>query len=139
MAAGRVTVLGRHDQKAEAFTFGGALRLESTADRTAAVFESTAPILALLPENPFLSRLAGQAEALLARRQAEWDSQGKPDQFEARLSKADPRALYQACLHAAHQALLSGGVLGGASDKALEHLILAEGDPGQTAKLEDLV
>ena len=139
VAAGRVTVMSRHGQKLEALMFGGTLRLDSSVGRTIAVFESTAPVLALLPEHPFLNRVAAEAEGLLARRQAAWDSQGQPGQFEARLARADPLALYQACLHTLRQALAHGGVFGGAPDKALEHLITAAGAAGYGETLEELV
>ncbi len=139
VATGRVAVLSRHGQKVEALMFGGTLRLESSADRTTAVFQSTAPILALLPEHPFLSRVAAEAEGMLARRQAAWDSQGQPGQFEARLARAEPLALYQACLHSMRQALAHGGVFGGTPDKALERLISAAGAAGQGETLEEMV
>jgi hypothetical protein len=138
LVAGRLAIVGRHDKKVSAFTFGGSLRIDSKPDQTTGVFESPVPILALLPENPFLARLAAQAEGLLARRQAEWDSKGQLDQFEARLAAADPQALYQACLTALSQALPSGSQPLGPQDKHLEHFIAAESQPGGTA-LENLL
>jgi len=138
LVAGRIAVIGRHNRKASAFTFGGSLHIDSNPSQTTAVFESPVPLLALLPENQFLTRLAAQAEALLARRQAEWDSQGQPDQFEARLAAADPQALYQACLQALGHSLGAGSALRDAQDKQLEHLIAAQGQSGGTP-LEDLL
>ena len=137
--AGHVMLLGRHNTKAEAFTFGGTLHLDDSADQLTAVLESPAPLLALLPENPFLSRLAAQCESLLARREAAWDSQGKPDEYDARLARVEPQALYQASLQALAHALAGGSVFGGPSDKTLEHYLAAEHPASDSPKLEDIL
>jgi hypothetical protein len=132
LAAGRIEIIGRHNKKAEAFSFGGRLHIDTNSDQTTAVCESPAPILALLTENPFLSTLAARAEALLARRQAEWDSRGQLEQYETRLAALDPLVLYHACLGGLRQSVAQGGTLGVTQDKQLEHLLAADppaGDP----------
>jgi hypothetical protein len=140
VAAGRVTIIERGSQnKAQAFTFGSTLHLEQAADRVTALLESPAPVLALLPENPFLSRVAAQCEALLAERRAAWDMQGKRDEFERRLAKAEPAALYQAILQALAQSLAAGAVFGGPADKKLEKLLAAERRAGEAPALEDIL
>jgi len=140
VAAGRVTIIERGGQKkAQAFTFGTTLHLEQAADRLTALLESPAPILALLPENPFLSRVAAQCEAVLAERRAAWDTQGKRDEFERRLAKAEPAALYQAVLQALAQSLAAGAVFGGPTDKSLEKLLAAERRAGEAPALEDIL
>ena len=139
LVAGQLRLIGHNNARVEVFTFGGSLRLDDGADQLTAVLASPAPLLPLLPENPFLSRLAAECEAVLARRQAEWDSQGKPDDFEARLVAAEPLALYQAVLHELAQALAAGHVFGGLADKTLEHYLAAERAGGQPARLEDLL
>jgi hypothetical protein len=102
-ALGRIILADRKGKAVEAFSFGGTLRITASDEQVVAVLESPAPILPLLPPQTVAEALVDEIEILLARRRAHWDSQPQPHAaaaFEERLARAEPLALYQACLAA---------------------------------------
>ncbi len=123
VAAGRVILADRKGKVVEAFSFGGALRVEAVAEHVIARLESPAPILPLLTPGSAAVLLANQVEILLAQRRAAWDSRGKPQLFEGRLAAADPHLLYVACLAHLHAELRGTHAPFADPEQKLSHLV----------------
>ena len=95
---GRITLRDFVDKPIVAFSFGGDAAIEEWPDRTHCTITSSAPIVHLIEEEDSATLLGEEFESLLARRQGAWV--GRQAEFESRLTRADPAALYLACLRA---------------------------------------
>ncbi len=99
VCAGHVLIEDRKGKQVAAFTFGGALHIDSNDQRTMCRLTSPAPILQCsLTSDPLEVMLGEEVEILFAERRAAWLHD--EDAFDKRLAAADPLALYQACLRA---------------------------------------
>lgn len=98
LVAGLVTMIDRRGKTAEAFTFGGELKIQQIENEVVCTVSSPAPILNLVSTRSVPVMLAQEAEVLFAERRAA--RAAEPDQYEQRLVAADPVALYLACLAA---------------------------------------
>ncbi|BCX03381.1 MAG: hypothetical protein KatS3mg053_1319 [Candidatus Roseilinea sp.] len=103
VCAGRITLRDFVDKPVVFFSFGGNAAVEVRPDRTHCTITSDAPILHLIEEEDAATLLGEEFEALLARRRGAWA--GRQDQYESRLVKVEPVALYLACLNALRHAL----------------------------------
>lgn len=95
---GPIDLIDRRGKKVEAFGFGGSLHVESAAEMTHVVLESEAPILELLDEGSFPYLLAEEVEIVLAELRGQ--ARSGLAELETELGRADPLALYLACLSA---------------------------------------
>ncbi|MCS7055357.1 MAG: hypothetical protein NZM18_04185 [Thermoflexales bacterium] len=98
VCAGRITLRDFVGKPVIFFSFGGDAVVETWPDRTHCVITSEAPILHLVEEEDPATVLSEEFEALLARRRGAWA--GRQDEYEARLTRAEPLTLYLACLNA---------------------------------------
>lgn len=103
VCAGRITLRDFVDKAVVFFSFGGDAIIEVTPDHTHCAITSDAPILHLIEEEDPTTVLSEEFEALLARRRGAWA--GRQDEFESRLTRATPLALYLACLRELHRRL----------------------------------
>lgn len=103
VCAGRITLHDFVDKPVTFFSFGGNAVVEVLPDRTHCTITSDAPILHMIEEEDPATVLSEEFEALLARRRGAWA--GRQDEYELRLTKVEPMALYLACLSALHRAL----------------------------------
>jgi hypothetical protein len=94
--AGQVTWGDRKNKTVEAFTFGGALRIDSETACTICRLTSSAPIIYMIRRFSIPTTLALEVQVLLAKRRAAWVND--PEAFEGRLVAAEPLVLYRACL-----------------------------------------
>ncbi len=97
VCAGELVIEDARHEQVKAFTFGGALQIDSDVRRTICQLTSPAPLLehsrrALSLEEHLIEEVA----ILFAQRRATQDD----ETFERRLAAVDPSALYQACLNA---------------------------------------
>lgn len=97
VCAGPILLLDFVDKPVEMFSFGGEMDVIEGNISTRCKLKSAAPILWLTDEELSPTLLAEEFLSLLARRHAAWGD--RPLEYEARLAKADPLALYIACLH----------------------------------------
>jgi len=102
---GLISLNDRRDKKIEAFSFGAELQIESNPEATGCVFESSAPILALVDPNSLATRLTAEVEALLGQQRAKWNGQRSDADFDEYLAGVDPFTLYVACLVSVAQRL----------------------------------
>ncbi len=100
VCAGTIIVRDRVNKEVEAFSLGGELSVTSHFDHTICTFTSPAPIFDLLSEKSIDTLLVEEIQILLAERRAAWANH--PQEFDVRLTKVDPLALYLACLKALH-------------------------------------
>jgi hypothetical protein len=96
LVAGLVTWGDRKGEEVAAFSFGGALAIESEAAYTTCILTSEAPILYVVPRESIATLLAEEVEVLLAEGRAAWIE--RPEAFQTRLAAVDPLTLYVACL-----------------------------------------
>jgi len=95
---GRVILADRLDKQLEFFTFGGQLKVMTEGEDLLCAIGSPAPILELVEEEETVANwLAAESEAVWAEVRAAWGIQD--EEFERRLARADPLALYTATLH----------------------------------------
>lgn len=106
VCAGRITLRDFVDKPVVFFSFGGNATVEALPDHTHCAITSDAPILHLIEEEDPATVLGEEFEALLARRRGAWA--GKQDEYESRLTKIEPFALYLACLNALQRTLDEG-------------------------------
>jgi hypothetical protein len=97
VCAGLVEMRDRKGKQEEAFTFGGALRIDSQESLTICTLVSSAPILEISGASSMHRLFIEEVEILLAERQAGF---AVFRDFEKRLIAADPQQLYFACLEA---------------------------------------
>jgi hypothetical protein len=99
IGAGEMAIEDARHEVVTAFTFGGALQIESDARRTVCRLVSPAPLLEHTRQTLSLEELfIEEVLILFAQRRAVQDD----DDFERHLAAADPLPLYHACLHALH-------------------------------------
>lgn len=98
VCSGPIIMVDRFGKNAEAFSFGGRLRISSGEYTTVCLLESQAPILDSTPSDPTLLSFVEEIQIILAERRAEWLP--KRDEYEERLIALDPMTLYLACLQA---------------------------------------
>ncbi len=106
VCAGRITLYDFVDKPVTFFSFGGNAVVEVLSDHTHCAIASDAPILHLIEEEDPATLLGEEFEALLARRRGAWA--GRQDEYELRLTRVEPVALYLACLGALHRTLGEG-------------------------------
>lgn len=95
VCAGTVELADRYHKHLEAFTFGGALHIQTEEERT--ILELTSPAPILLPAESHLDQLlVDEVEIILAERQAIRGTE--PGVFEKRLVSVPPLDLYHAIL-----------------------------------------
>ncbi len=95
---GEIDIEGMRHEHVTAFTFGGALRIDSYSQRTLCQIVSPAPLLEHARQTPTLSeQVIEEVQILIAERRA---AQNDDDAFELKLAAADPLQLYHACLGA---------------------------------------
>jgi hypothetical protein len=121
VCAGRITLRDFVDKPVVFFSFGGNATVEALPDHTHCTITSDAPILHLIEEEDPATILGEEFEALLARRRGAWA--GRQDEYESRLTKVEPSALYLACLNALHQALDEGAHLADDGRAALRRIL----------------
>lgn len=98
LAFGLISMSDRKGKKIEALTFGGTLEIRPSLGMTTCRFESPVPILALLVPYSLAERLACEIESIVAQCRAQWDNQGKTQDFEMQLGQLTPDRLYAGCL-----------------------------------------
>ncbi len=100
VCAGEIDLEGMRHEHVSAFTFGGTLQIDSSAQRTLCQILSPAPLLEHARHAPSLAeQLIEQVQILFAERRAVQDH----DDFARRLAAVDPLQLYQACLSALNE------------------------------------
>ena len=97
VCAGDILIADRKQQQIKAFTFGGALTVETDHQRTVCRLTSPAPLLEYSPQ-PMApeQQLIDEVNILFAERRAAQDE----EVFARRLAVVDPVQLYRACLTA---------------------------------------
>ncbi len=95
VVAGRIILTDRKRQRVEFFTFGGTLMVGEKPGMVQCMFISTAPIFMLQESESPHAFFAEEVEILLAERRA------NSDDFEEKLTHADPFQLFAALLKAA--------------------------------------
>ncbi len=95
---GRIRLTDRKRKRVDAFTFGGEAHMNSTAEVTECVFQSPAPIFALLDPNALAGKFITAVETVLAEQQAQWDMRHPVDTLDERLVAIPPFTLYLAFL-----------------------------------------
>lgn len=119
VCAGRITLRDFVDKPVMFFSFGGNAIVEVLPEHTHCTITSEAPILHLIEEEDPTTILGEEFEALLARRRGAWA--GKQDEYESRLTRVEPFALYLACLNALHRTLDEGAHRADEVRMALRH------------------
>jgi hypothetical protein len=100
VGAGEVIIEEARHEQVKAFTFGGALRVDSYSQRTLCQLVSPAPLLEHARQTAGLQeQLIEEVQILFAERRAAQDD----DAFDSRLAAADPLPLYHACLVALNE------------------------------------
>jgi len=97
VSAGVVSMEDRKGRKEDAFTFGGKLTIENQEKQVVCILVSSAPILEISGMTPNHMQFVEEVEILFAKIQAEYSDH---QIFEEKLTKAEPFALYLACLEA---------------------------------------
>jgi len=97
VCAGLVILEDQKNNKEEAFSFGGNLRINDQESHTICSLVSNAPILEITMADPMRSLFVEELEILLSERRATYSGH---NEYEAHLCKADPLELYRACLNA---------------------------------------
>jgi hypothetical protein len=95
VSAGVVIMEDRKGRKEDAFTFGGKLTIENQENQVVCVLVSSAPILEMSGVTPLHIRFVEEVEIILAKIQAKYSDH---QAYEESLIKAEPFALYLACL-----------------------------------------
>ena len=99
VGAGEIAIEDARHEVLTAFTFGGALQIETDARRTVCRLASPAPLLEHSKQSLSLEEhLIEEVLILFAQRRAVQDD----DDFERHLAAADPLLFYRACLQALH-------------------------------------
>ena len=97
---GEIIVENARHEQVKAFTFGGALRVDSYSRRTLCQLVSPAPLLEHVRQSSGLQeQVIEEVQILFAERRAAQDD----DVFDSRLAAADPLQLYRACLIALNE------------------------------------
>jgi hypothetical protein len=98
---GEIDIEGMRHEHVTAFTFGGALRIDSDSRRSLCQIVSPAPLLEHAPQTPTLSeQVIEEVQILIAERRA---AHNEDDAFDRQLATADPLQLYHACLVALNE------------------------------------
>ncbi len=103
ICTGRIIIHDRLDKVVEGFTLGGDIAITNQGDVTRCQITSPAPIIHLFENEDIATVLVSEFEAMLAKRRAFWV--GKTNEFEQRLSQADPHILFVAGLMAIKKSL----------------------------------
>lgn len=93
---GRIRLRDRFGKREEAFTFGGAMAIDTSEKVTVCSITSDAPILELFGGRRLADLLASEVEILLAEQRARADVDRST--FESRLDGMSPMELYAGCL-----------------------------------------
>jgi hypothetical protein len=101
VCAGPILLLDFVDKPVEMFSFGGEMEVTEGSARTHCRLKSSAPIFWVTDEGMSATVLSEEFISMLARRHAAWA--GNPNEYEARLAKADPLQIYIASLNAIRQ------------------------------------
>jgi hypothetical protein len=100
VGVGEVIIEDARHEQVKAFTFGGALRVDSYSQRTLCQLVSPAPLLEhARPTSGLQEQLIEEVQILFAERRAAQDD----ETFDSRLAAADPLPLYRACLVALNE------------------------------------
>ncbi len=100
VGAGDIILENARHEQVKAFTFGGALRVDSFSQRTLCQIVSPAPLLEHARQTSSLpGQLIEEVQILFAERRAAQDD----DTFDRRLTAADPLQLYHTCLMALNE------------------------------------
>lgn len=95
---GLLQLKDRKNKVVEAFSFGGALRIESQESETRCDFTSPAPLLPILEADSLQAQVTFEIEAVVGACRAQWNGRHPDSDFEAALARPEPLALYAACL-----------------------------------------
>lgn len=95
VSAGVLVMEDRKGKKEEALSFGGQLTIENYDEQVFCKLVSTAPIMEINQATPLHMRFIEEIEIIFAENQAKYVNH---EDYEIELNKADPIALYLACL-----------------------------------------
>ena len=95
VCAGLVVMEDRNGRKEEAFSFGGQLTIENQDMQTVCSLTSSVPILEINEATILHLLFVEEVEILLAEIQVKYQNH---EDYEQRLSEAEPLKLYMACL-----------------------------------------
>jgi hypothetical protein len=123
VGCGLIALNDRKDKRIEAFTFGGALAIDTNETQTTCVFRSPAPILALSNEGTLARQFAAEVLALFAEQRAVWNVRQPQEVFERRLAGVAPLPLYLACLVSMRRRLQPMATAGDRAVPLLLHLL----------------
>ncbi len=124
VSPGRVILRDRNGKTAEAFTFGGNLKITSGEAETICDLTSPAPILNITDSRSLAEFLAEEVEILLAGLYGAWGEQREA--LEERLAATDPQELYRACLNSLSEKLKHFPVVEGSLPARLNRLVQSE-------------